>query len=106
MASRLPPVDSNSRLTCEFFALNTGNVFSQSPRRPRSDCIARHSCFDTACHGCSSPGQKVSQVLRLACNECESTILSCRLHPCAEQKRLSAAEALRHRAAKQQSLPL
>src|SRR6266481_1295963 len=93
-ASQLLFVHQNSRLTCGFFALNTGNVFFHSTRRSRSDRIARRANSDTARDGRRSAKQKISEMLCLARHECEGAILSRGLNSRAEQKRLSTAETL------------
>src|SRR5262245_32455127 len=95
-ASKLLFVPSKSQLTCAFFALNTGNVFSHSPRRPGSDRSVRHAISDTARDGRSNPKQKISEMLCLARDQCEGAILSCGFNSRAEQKRLSTARALLH----------
>src|SRR5262245_5483645 len=87
-------VRSNRQLTSCFFALKTGNVFSRSTCLRWSDCIARDVNSDTACNGCRYASQKISEMLRLARDECEGAILSRGLNSRAEQKRLSTAQAL------------
>src|SRR6476620_10115487 len=97
---------TNSRLTCGFFALNTGNVFFHSTCRPRSDRITRRGNSDTARDGRSSAKQKISEMLCLARDQREGAILSRGLNSRIEQKRLSTAQALRHCAERQLPVPL
>src|SRR4029077_20701419 len=83
-----------SRLTCGFFALNTGNVFFQSARYPRSDRIIPRGNSDAARDGRISARQKISEMLCLARDQREGAILSRGVDSRAEQKGLSTAPAL------------
>src|SRR4029079_16813761 len=98
-------VHAKWQLTCGFFALNTGNVFSESARHPRSDRIIPRGNSDAARDGRISAEQKISEMLCLAGDQREGAILSRGLNSRAEQKRLSTAQALRHCAERQLPVP-
>ena len=70
------------------FRLKTGNVFACSTCLRRLDCIGPAG-FDAAVRKRGSRYGKVSEMLRLACHQCESAILSRRLCSFAWSERLS-----------------
>ncbi|PYI70542.1 MAG: hypothetical protein DMF08_11145 [Verrucomicrobia bacterium] len=57
-------------MTYGFFALSTGSVFSRSTFPRRFNRIARRVHSDTARNGRSAARKKISEMLRLARNEC------------------------------------
>src|SRR5262249_3771277 len=87
-------VDENCQLTYGFFALNTGNVFSRWTFPRRFYRVAFCSNSDSAGSGRSAANQKISEMLRLARDQCKGALLSRRVNSCAEQERLSPSQAL------------
>src|SRR5690242_5460635 len=66
--------DVEFKLTPQFFSLETGNVFVSPTSQPLSNHITCTE-FTAAVHGFRSRRSKVSQVLCLAGDQCESAIL-------------------------------